>query len=78
MTHQVPTKRTTAMAIMRSPEFKLGFQDARTGVPFDWRNNHWDYERGRLFAYIAPLDMSLMTPNAISLLERAFKRSLVI
>ena len=68
---------------MRSPEFKHGFQDARNGIPFDWRNIHWDYERGRLFAYVAPLDMPLiqsdgLNPKAISLLEAAFKRKLVI
>jgi hypothetical protein len=84
MTGQVLTKRTTARAIISSSEFKRGFQDARDGVPFDWRDNRWNYERGRLFAHIAPLDMPLMesggglNPKAISLLEAAFKRSYVI
>jgi len=81
--HQFPTKSTTALAIMRSPGFKLGFQDARNGVPFDWLNNDWNYERGRMFAHIAPLNMPLiksgkLNPIALSLLEVSVKRSLVI
>jgi AAA domain len=48
-------------AVIRSPEFTRGFLDARQRVAFDWRvgaddNRAWSYERGRVFAHIAPLD----------------------
>ena len=68
---------------MASSEFRLGFQEARNGIPFDWRNGAWEYERGRLFAHLAPLNMPLrvgqqINPKAVTLLEAAFKRKLVI
>ena len=53
MRKQVPTIITTIPMIMASPEFARGLDEARKGVPFDWRNGKWGYERGRLFAHIA-------------------------
>jgi hypothetical protein len=50
MRAQVPTTEVTIAMIMASPEFARGLDDARKGVPFDWRNGDWEYERGRLFA----------------------------
>jgi hypothetical protein len=60
-------------------------------VPFDWTaglerdpsNGQWDYERGRLFAHIAPLNMPLkiggkLNPKAIALCNAAFDRKLVL
>jgi hypothetical protein len=83
MRAQVPTKGTTAARIMASPEFARGLDDARKGVPFDWRNGDWNYERGRLFAHIAPLGMPLridghLNPKAVALCEAAFDRELII
>jgi hypothetical protein len=80
---QVPTRRITIAMIMASPEFKLGLDDARRGIPFDWRINHWSYERGRLFGFIAPPDMPLRTgrrlnPKAVALYDAATKRKLLI
>jgi hypothetical protein len=87
---QVPTKRTTMATIMGRPEFAKGFEDARKGVPFDWRiggdpkntNGAWSYERGRLLAHIAPLSMPLyigssLNPKAVALCNAAFDRKLI-
>jgi hypothetical protein len=54
----------------------------RRGVPFDWRIDDWEYERGRQFAHIAPLDMPMrigkqLNPNAVALGETAFARKLL-
>ena len=80
---QIPTHRVTIEMIMASPEFARGLGDARKGVPFDWRSGDWNYERGRLFAHIAPLGMPLridghLNPKAVALCEAAFDRELII
>lgn len=80
---QIRTRKTTVVEIMASPEFRRGFEGARAGAAFDWRINEWDYERGRLFAFIAPLDMPLrigreLNLKAIALCEAAVARRLVI
>jgi hypothetical protein len=80
---QVPTRRTTTTAIMGSSEFELGLDDARKGVPFDWRIDEWNCERGRLFAYIAPVSMPLrigrrLNEGAIALYRAARARNLII
>jgi hypothetical protein len=76
---------------MESREFALGFEGARKGAPFDWRigtdapdsNASWHYERGRLFAYVCPLDMPLricgyLNPKALALCTAAFRRLFII
>jgi hypothetical protein len=68
---------------MASSAFALGLEDARKGIAFDWRNGDWDYERGRLFAYIAPVHMPLriggqLNPKALALFEAAHARKLII
>jgi hypothetical protein len=92
---QVPTRRVTIAWIMSSPEFKRGLDDARKGIAFDWRvsgsgcdgadgaDGAWNYERGRLFAFIAPLDMPLRTggrinPGAVALYNAARGRNLIL
>jgi hypothetical protein len=80
---QVPIRGVPTEWIMGSPAFARGFDDARKGVPFDWRNCDWSYERGRLFAHIAPLGMPLridghLNPKAVALCEAAFDRKLII
>jgi hypothetical protein len=88
---QVRTVGASLRSIMNSKEFARGFDDARKGIPFDWTaglerdtfNGQWNYERGRLFAHIAPLSMSLriggkLNPKAIALCNAAFARKLVI
>jgi hypothetical protein len=83
MRRQVHTMGTTTVRIMASREFARGLDDARKGVPFDWRNGEWSYERGRLFAHIAPLGMPLridghLNPKAVALCEAAFDREFII
>jgi hypothetical protein len=74
--------------IMGSPDFTRGFEDARNGVPFDWRigsgdvDGAWAYERGRLLGHIAPLNLPLrigtrLNPKAVALCDAAFKRKLI-
>jgi hypothetical protein len=82
---QVPTIRVTTAWIMSSPAFELRLSDARRGIPFDWRvggadtNAAWNYERGRSFASLAPLNMPLridgkLNPKAIAVYDTASKR----
>jgi hypothetical protein len=80
---QIETRGITSVRIMSSPAFELGLSDVRRGIPFDWRNGEWSYERGRLFGHIAPLDMPLriggeINPKAVALLDAALNRKLVI
>jgi hypothetical protein len=80
---QIETIETTAAHIMSSAAFELGLSDVRRGIPFDWRNGAWEYERGRLFGHIAPLDMAVriggkLNPKAVALLEAAIERKLVV
>ena len=80
---QVPTWFITTKAIMASPAFELGLDDVRRGIPFDWRIDKWEYERGRLFAFIAPLDMPLrvgnkLNPKAVALFDAASNRKLIV
>jgi hypothetical protein len=82
MRAQVRTIITTAESIMASPEFARGLADVRSGVAFDWRINSWEYERGRLFGCIAPLNMPLwvgsrLNPKALALYVAADERKLI-
>ncbi len=79
---QANTYRTTTKRIMLDPAFAREFDDARAGRAFDWTIDDWNYERGRLFAHIAPIDMRLRTGSALNqkaraLLDVAFHRRLI-
>jgi hypothetical protein len=79
---QVPTKPVAIKSIMSSPDFETGLADVRRGIPFDWRISTWEYERGRLFGHIAPLNMPLrigrqLNPKAVALWNAAFVRKLI-
>lgn len=66
---QVATRKTTALAIMRSRAFQRGVSDVRTGkVPrFDEVGlDQWNYERGRLWATLAPRSMPLMLAGRLN------------
>jgi hypothetical protein len=83
MIKQVNTWPVTTESIMRDPLFRQGFDEVRCGQSFDWRVDSWEYERGRLFAHVAPLDMTLFTnkklnPKAIALFNAALRRGLII
>ena len=87
-TDQVETVRTTAERIMRHADFKLGVDDVRNGRPprfdnYDEINDQWLYERGRLFAIIAPASMPLriqgkLNPKAVALYRAAYNRGYVV
>lgn len=80
---QVRTRPVTLHSIVGSKEFARGLDEVRHGLPFDADNGDWDYERGRCFGFIAPIDMPLrigrkLNPKALKLAEAAFTRKLLI
>ena len=80
---QASTRRVTVRSIVASKEFARGFEEARLGKAFNPNNDDWAYERGRCFAFIAPLNMSLrigksLNSKAVRLAEAAFERRLLI
>ena len=79
---QAITYPASAADIIGTREFARGLEEAREGLPFDDRDS-WNFERGRLFAFILPLDMPLrigtrLNPKALKLAEAAFSRKLLI
>jgi hypothetical protein len=73
----------TLHSIVASKEFALGVEEVRNGLPFNPDNDSWNYERGRCFGFIAPLDMPLrigrrLNPKALKLAGAAFSRNLLI
>jgi hypothetical protein len=80
---QVPTVTAKTAQIMSSLDFELGLSDIRRGIPFDYRNHEWEYERGRLFGCVAPPEMQLriggkINPKAIALFDAAFNRKYIV
>jgi hypothetical protein len=80
---QADTRRVSTRSIVASKEFARGVEEVRKGLPFNPDNGDWDYERGRAFGFIAPLDMPLrirgaLNPKALNLAEAAFDRKLLI
>jgi hypothetical protein len=80
---QASTLRVTTRAIVASRAFERGLDEVRRGLPFDPDKDDWEYERGRCFGFIAPLDMPLrigraLNPKALKLAEAAFNRKLLI
>ena len=80
---QAHTRIVSIRSIVASREFARGLNEVRNGLPFNPNNDDWDYERGRCFGFIAPLDMPLrigvrLNPKALKLAEAAFARKLLI
>jgi hypothetical protein len=80
---QSDTRRVTLRRIVASREFARGLDEVRKGLPFNSDNDDWNYERGRCFGFIAPLDMPLrigttINNKALALAEAAFSRRLLI
>jgi hypothetical protein len=80
---QARTRPVTTRSIVASEEFARGLDEVRNCLPFNPDNDSWNYERGRCFGFIAPLDMPLrigrrLNPQALKLAERAFTRKLLI
>jgi hypothetical protein len=85
---QVHSRITSFWVIVGSKSFALGVEDRRAGrsPQFDrepsCQHDPWDYERGRLFATIAPVNMPLrlgrrVNPAAIELYRRAVRRGYI-
>ena len=80
---QATTIPASARDIISTREFARGLEEVRNQLPFNANNDSWDYERGRCFGFIAPLDMPLrigtrLNPKALKLAEAAFSRKLLI
>jgi hypothetical protein len=80
---QASSHTVSIRSIVASGEFARGVEEVRGNIPFDAANDDWDYERGRCFGFIAPLDMPLridgrLNPKALALAEAAFNRKLLI
>ena len=80
---QAITYPASARDIISTREFARGFEEVREGLPFNANRDDWNYERGRAFGFIAPLDMPLrigtrLNPKAVKLAEAAFSRKLLI
>jgi hypothetical protein len=80
---QVPSYKVSVEEVMRTSSFAAGVNDVRRRVPprFDDPkmandiDKQWDYERGRLWATIAPPSLALrlggkLNPKAIALFEK--------
>jgi len=85
MSRARPQARTAVSTrdIVASKEFARGLDEVRNGLPFNPDNDSWNYERGRCFGFIAPLDMPLrigrkLNPKALKLAVAAFDRKLLI
>ena len=80
---QARTRAVSTRTIVASKDFARGLEEVRNRLPFNADNDSWDYERGRCFGFIAPLDMPLriggkLNPKALKLAEAAFDRRLLI
>ena len=80
---QANTYCASVRSIVASREFARGLEEVRNNVPFNPDNNDWEYERGRGFALIAPLNMPLrigrrLNPKAVRLAEIALSRKSLI
>jgi hypothetical protein len=80
---QARTYAVSIRSIVASEEFARGLDEARNNLPFNADNDSWEYERGRCFGFIAPLDMPLrigraLNPKALKLAAAAFDRKLLI
>ena len=80
---QARTHCASIHSIVASKEFARGLDEARNGLPFNPDDDSWEYERGRCFGFIAPLDMPLrigraLNPKALKLAAAAFDRKLLI
>ena len=83
MREQATTQGTTTRQIMRSAGFKRGVEEVRKGKPPNFEHSDWNYERGRQFARLAPISMSLeregkINNKALALLNAAFDRKLIL
>jgi hypothetical protein len=83
--YQIPTRPVRTEWIISRPAFRNGVEDVRAGrAPrFDeFSDDGWSYERGRLFAVLAPISMPLKidgkcNPKAVHHYEAAVRRGYI-
>jgi hypothetical protein len=87
---QVDIRRCTTTTVMRSPAFAAGVHDVRHGLPprFDTFNafdgdSLWAYERGRLWASVAPIAMNVtvrgqLNYKAVALFDLAWRKGYIV
>jgi hypothetical protein len=78
---QVDTQLVSAASIVRHPHFAIGVADLRAGVPprFDeMGDEYWSYERGRLWAVLAPRALDPRSSLGIRLFVAACERGWII
>jgi hypothetical protein len=71
---QVETRIVSAEVIVYSESFAAGVADFRASVAPRFDQDSWDYERGRLWAVLAPRTMNPQSSLAVQLFEAACKR----
>ena len=82
--HQIPVRSASVHWIMSQPTFALGVADARASRRYHrdydlWNTNgQWNYERGRMWAALAPPDVQLKLHRRINPRAVAFYRSDII
>ena len=86
-TEQIDTTPTTTREIMGSVGFAAGVADVRAGKPARFDSSFdadvWTYERGRQWAFIAPMSMPLrirgkLNREAIRLFDLAYLRGEIL
>lgn len=87
MRAQASTHPVSIKTIMGNAAFRQGFNDKRVGrtprFDDDWGLHDWEYERGRLFACLAPVALPLringrINPKAIALYKAAERRGYIL
>lgn len=81
MANTLATKKVTVKSVMKSANFRKGFDDVRNGKPFDYDfadkiglRGAWHYERGRLLAMVFSGQLKVgntIQPAAISAYKKA-------
>jgi hypothetical protein len=78
-TDQCDTFRTSPAEIMQSAEFAVGVTEIRTGQPPNYDTmDDWNYERGRLWATMAPANLDPRSARAVRMFMVALKKGYII
>jgi hypothetical protein len=77
---QASTRRVSTRTILYDPAFERGLRSVREGLPFDDKETSWEYERGRQYGHLVPLDFQTrkggkINPVALEILRTAFFRN---
>ena len=75
---QVATRPVSAAEIVSSPRFAIGVADFRAGAPPRFDEGDWGYERGRLWAALAPRTLDPRSALGVRLFEAAWERRWIV